>query len=272
MIEHVSTPEERQSVITRLLAEHSRLDVAECAELLGVAQETIRRDLRSLETAGVLRRVHGGAIALDDVNRIPIPTLDTPAADEAELASRLWAELPRTGTLLIGSGPLTVAVIAAIAAAPPHDSGLTVVTNSLDAAVHLARVPTLTVYNIGGTVSRASRAQEGDWAIEELSRLRVDVAVLSPAGVSVEHGLSEPTPAAAAISQAVVACSGHRIVACHNSTVGRSSFVRYAALSEIDEIMVAGRIDAVIEQSFRAAGAGIRAMSRENTKGSALAG
>ena len=78
------------------------------------------------------------------------------------------------------SGPLIVAVIAAIAAAPPHDSGLTVVTNCLDAAVHLARVPTLTVYNIGDTVFRASRAQEGDWAIEGLSRLRVDVAVLSP--------------------------------------------------------------------------------------------
>lgn len=272
MTEHVSSPEERHSAIVRLLAEHGRLDVAESAELLGVAQETIRRDLRILESSGLLRRVHGGAISIDDGNRIPIPTLDTPAADEAELADLLWSQLPRTGTLLIGSGPLTIAIIAAITATPPTTSGLTVVTNSLDAAVHLARVPTLTVYNIGGTVSRTSRAQEGDWAVEELSRLRVDIAVLSPAGISVEHGLSESTPAAAAVAQAAIDSSGHRIVVCRPSTLGRSSFVRYAAISEIHEILVAGPIEAPVEQRFAAAGVGIRVISQENTKGSALAG
>jgi DeoR/GlpR family transcriptional regulator of sugar metabolism len=272
MTDHVSTPEERQSVIVRLLAEHGRLDVAESAELLGVAQETIRRDLRILESAGVLRRVHGGAISVEDTNRIPIPTLDNAAPDETRLADQLWAELPRTGTLMIGCGPMTLALIAAITAAPPSMSGLTVVTNSLDAAVHLARVPTLTVYNIGGTVSRESRAQEGDWAIEELGRLRVDIAVLSPAGISIEHGLSESTPAAAAVAQAAVACSGRRIAVCRNAALGRSSFVRYAGLHEVDEILVAGPLDAAVEHSFRGAGICLTVVDPDNTKGPALAG
>ena len=39
-------------------------------------------------------------------------------------------------------------------------------TNSLDAAIVLSRASRLEVYNIGGTVSPVTRAQEGDWAVQ----------------------------------------------------------------------------------------------------------
>ena len=79
------------------------------------------------------------------------------------------------------------------------------VTNSLDAAIVLSRASRLEVYNIGGTVSPVTRAQEGDWAVHEMERLHVDVSVVCPAGISVERGLTEATPAAAAVSQVEVA-------------------------------------------------------------------
>jgi DeoR family transcriptional regulator, fructose operon transcriptional repressor len=246
MSDRVGTAEIRHAAITQMLAELGRLDVADAAEQLGVAQETVRRDLRALEAAGLLHRVHGGAIAVDSgaATRVPIPTLTSPDPSDAKLAARLWQKLlPRSGTILIGSGPLTLAVTHAIVSDPPASGGLTVVTNSLDAAVHLARVPKLSVYNVGGTVSPHTRAQEGDWALEELGRLRVDVAVLSPAGLSVEHGLSESTPAAAAIAQAAVACSDRRIAVCPASVVGRNAFVHFASIDEVEQIVISGRLD-----------------------------
>ena len=69
------------------------------------------------------------------------------------------------------------------------------------AAIVLSRASRLETYNIGGTVSPITRAQEGDWAVHEMERLHVDVSVVCPAGISIEHGLTQATPAAAAVSR-----------------------------------------------------------------------
>src|SRR5690349_8409584 len=42
-----------------------RIDVAEVAQALTVAKETVRRDLTALEAEGLLRRVHGGAVPVE---------------------------------------------------------------------------------------------------------------------------------------------------------------------------------------------------------------
>ena len=52
----------RYQAIADLLAAEGRVDVVDIANRLGVAQETIRRDLRAMESAGKLQRVHGGAV------------------------------------------------------------------------------------------------------------------------------------------------------------------------------------------------------------------
>jgi DeoR family fructose operon transcriptional repressor len=240
----------RYLAIERCLAAEGRVDVVQLARRLGVAQETIRRDLRVLEDAGKLERVHGGAVALDAgllAARAPVGSSD---ADDLELSARVWAGLPRRGTLLRGTGRLALALAQTIVAEPPAASGLTVVTNSLDAAVVLARASRLEVYNVGGTVSALTRAQEGDWAMEELQRLHLDVSVVCPAGISVERGLSQDTPAAAAVSQLEVASADRVIVLADAGTVGTTAFVQFARLDQVDLLAVAGAPDAAALQPF----------------------
>ncbi|MET7281967.1 substrate-binding domain-containing protein [Kribbella sp. NPDC005582] len=53
---------ERHELILRSLRRHGRLRVAELVAELGVSAITVRRDLAELDGAGLLRRVHGGAI------------------------------------------------------------------------------------------------------------------------------------------------------------------------------------------------------------------
>ena len=83
------------------------------------------------------------------------------------------------------------------AAATTH--GLTIATNSLDAAIVLSRASRLEVYNIGGTVSPVTRAQEGDWAVNDDGA----IARRRQRGVSGRHQrrsrLTEATAAAAAV-------------------------------------------------------------------------
>jgi DNA-binding LacI/PurR family transcriptional regulator len=53
---------ERHELILRSLRQHGRLRVTELVAELGVSAITVRRDLAELDSAGLLRRVHGGAI------------------------------------------------------------------------------------------------------------------------------------------------------------------------------------------------------------------
>ena len=244
----------RHDLIMQWLTEKGRLDVLTVAGRLGVAQETVRRDLRSLESDGRLQRVHGGAV---QVEADLLPGLAPPAITEPndrELATRLWAELPRSGTILLGAGRLTLALTSAMISAPPTTRDLTVVTNSLDAAIAAARIPQLSVYNIGGAVSASTRAQEGDWALQELERLHVDVSLICPAGISLGRGLAQPTPAAAAISRAEVACGQTVIALADSSSLGRSAFVRFASIDQVDRVWISGSASPKVVESFREQG------------------
>ena len=229
----------RHDTIAGWLEAEGRVDVARAAARLGVAQETVRRDLRTMEAAGRLHRVHGGAIPV-----LPCAASSWTGSESqyVGLGRMVWDRLAREGTLLVGTGAPALGLAEAISADPPTRHGLTVVTNYLDAAIVLSRVPNLAVYNIGGTVSPRSRGQEGDWAITELNRLRTDVSVICPAGISVSEGLSDLTPAGAAICRAQTRV-GRRVIALADAeAVGRAAFVTFATIEEIDEVAVAGTV------------------------------
>ncbi len=241
----------RHNLILRWLDAEGRVDVVGAANRLGVAQETVRRDLRTLENSGRLQRVHGGALPVDE---LPFRDLAPSLASEGShlaFGRLVWAHLPRRGTLLLGAGRLTLALAQVIITDPPVGSGLTVVTNSLDIALALAPIRSLSVYNIGGTVSPLTRAQEGDWALQELNRLRVDISLVCPAGITVESGLGQSTPAAAAVSSAEVACARSVMALTEADAVGYAAFVQFASLDHIDRLMVSGQPDPAALEPFR---------------------
>lgn len=57
--------EERQREIVRAARQAGSVDVTELSGRLGVARETVRRDLRALENHGLVRRTHGGAYPVE---------------------------------------------------------------------------------------------------------------------------------------------------------------------------------------------------------------
>jgi len=120
--------EERQQEIVRLARAEGRVDVASLADTLHVTAETIRRDLTMLERAGVLRRVHGGAIPVERIGFEPaLAARDSVLIDEKErIAKAALAEVPDEGAIILDAGTTT----ARLAQALPVDRELTVVVNS----------------------------------------------------------------------------------------------------------------------------------------------
>ena len=79
--------EERQQQIAGLVAASGRASVTDLAERFRITTETVRRDLAALESAGSVRRVHGGAVSADRFSTTEESILSGPPAPGRSTAS-----------------------------------------------------------------------------------------------------------------------------------------------------------------------------------------
>ncbi|MCL6633196.1 MAG: DeoR family transcriptional regulator, partial [Alicyclobacillus herbarius] len=59
--------EMRQQKLKEILLREGSVRIADLKERFGVSEETVRRDLKKLESEGLARRTHGGAILVEPV-------------------------------------------------------------------------------------------------------------------------------------------------------------------------------------------------------------
>lgn len=244
--------EERQAEIANRARAAGRVEVAELADSFEVTAETIRRDLTTLEQAGQLRRVHGGAIVADPRGFEPaLAVRESEHMAEKELiAKAALAELPTQGAIALDAGSTTHRLAQRI----PADRELTVVTNGLPIALSLATRPNLTVHLIGGRVRSRTLATVDDSAIEFLNSVYVDVAFLGTNGISVERGLTTPDRAEAAVKKALVKSARRTIVLADSSKFQGDHFAHFADLADVDVIVTDGGVNPRIVADIQAAG------------------
>jgi DeoR family transcriptional regulator, fructose operon transcriptional repressor len=222
------------------------------ADDLGVTSETIRRDLTVLERAGVLRRVHGGAIPIERLGFEPgLAARDAVMTGEKErIAKAALAALPQEGAVIIDAGTTT----GRLAAVLPTDRELTVVVNAPPLAVALASRPNLTVIMLGGRVRGRTLATVDDLALRPLEHLFVDVAFMATNGCTPEHGLTTPDPAEAAVKRAMVRTARRTVLLADHTKFSQDYMARFAELSDIDVIYSDTGLDRGLAAELEAAG------------------
>lgn len=224
--------EERQHEILRVARAEGRVDVVALAAEHAVTTETIRRDLTTLERAGRLRRVHGGAIPVERLGfEPPLATRDSVMTVEKErIAKAALAELPDDGAILLDAGSTTHRLAEAI----PVDRELTVIVNSPPLATLLASRPNISVIMLGGRVRGRTLATVDDWALAPLANLHVDVAFMATNGISVERGLTTPDPAEASMKRTMIASARRTVLLADHTKVGNDYLARFGSLDDVD--------------------------------------
>lgn len=244
--------EERQQEILRRTRIDGRVDVVELAGDLGVTTETVRRDLTVLERAGVLRRVHGGAIPIERLGFEPaLAARDSVLVAEKErIAKAALAEVPEEGVIILDAGSTTTRLADAL----PVDRQLTVVVNSPPLATTLAGRPNLSVIILGGRVRGKTLAAVDDWGWHPLRHMRVDVAFMATNGYSLEWGLTTPDPAEAEVKREMIASARRVVLVADHTKYGNDYFARFGALSDIDIVVTDSGLDEGLAADIAAAG------------------
>ena len=236
--------EERQQAIAALVISKGRASVTELAQTYDVTTETVRRDLAALDRAGVVRRVHGGAVPARALHLVEpgVGERETTRADYKDAIAAAAIEfIPLGGaSMLLDAGTTT----ARIASVLPTDRELIVVTNSVPIAARLAAINSVSLQLLGGRVRGVTQATVGEQALRVLDSLRVDIAFIGTNAISVRHGLSTPDSEEAAVKRAMVRCANYVIVAADSSKVGREHFVSFAPISSVDTLITDTEISA----------------------------
>jgi DeoR family fructose operon transcriptional repressor len=240
--------EERQQAIAQLVISQGRASVAELAQAYDVTTETVRRDLAVLDKAGVLRRVHGGAVPVRALHLVEagVGERETTRAEHKDAIAAAATEFFPLGRarVLIDAGTTT----ARIAAQLPADRELVVVTNSVPVAARLAGMPSVSLQLLGGRVRGLTQAAVGEQALTMLDTLRVDIAFIG------SHGLSTPDSDEAAVKRAMVKAANYVVVAADSSKIGREDFVSFAPISSVDTLITDSEIGAADREQLTESG------------------
>ncbi|MDT5127661.1 MAG: DeoR family transcriptional regulator, fructose operon transcriptional repressor [Mycobacterium sp.] len=234
--------EERQDAIAAMVISRGRASVAELAKAYDVTTETVRRDLAALDKAGVVRRVHGGAVPVRALHLVEpgVGERESTRADYKDAIAAAATEFfPLSGaSVLLDAGTTT----ARIAALVPTDRELIVVTNSVPIAARLAAIPSVSLQLLGGRVRGITQAAVGEQALRVLDTMRVDIAFIGTNAISARHGLSTPDSEEAAVKRAMVRCANYVVVAADSTKVGREDFVSFAPISSVDTLITDSEI------------------------------
>lgn len=236
--------EERQARIEHQLAGAGRVAVLSLADEFAVTTETIRRDLSQLEFQGKLRRVHGGAVAATRSSRMEdtlVARRDVNSRAKSRIARAAMTLLPSSfsGAIAIDAGTTTGHLAQQVARWRPDaaSQSLVVITNSLSIAAPVADNPSLEVHLLGGRLRGITGAAVGASTIDQLARMRPDIAFIGANGVHAEFGLSTPDEDESAVKGALTRCARRTVALVDASKLGEETLSRFAELSDLDMLI-----------------------------------
>lgn len=227
----------RQQIILSLIARGDIISVGDLAIRFGVSQETIRRDIRALEKAGGLRRVHGGAAptgAVDLTARRPVTERLSVERDAKAIAAQAALPLFEAGMNVFLGGSSTMLLLAeALARRGP---ALSVTTNMIDIATVLANAGHCKVTLLGGVMKASTRTLVGPDTLTMLEHRLFDLAVCGASAIDAVHGLLGPSEWHAAIGATLAERARRRAFVVDASKFGRGDAYVVQPLHKVDAL------------------------------------
>ncbi len=182
--------QERYKNILDILGEREAATVAELAQLIGVSESTVRRDLNALDSEGRLRKVYGGATALNKIEGAleeEIKVRDVMMSEEKEIIAGYAVTLINNDDFIyIDSGTTTSRLIDHI-----ENTKATFVTNGI---VHAQKLLSkgLNAYMIGGKIKTVTASVVGADGIKNLAKFNFTKAFLGSNGIDITAGFTTP--------------------------------------------------------------------------------
>ena len=224
---------QRRDALLARLDSDGRIVVKDLAAELGVAEDSLRRDLRELAAAGLCQRVYGGALPVSPAIADYAARREVAPASKRRVARRAAQLVAPGSTVILDGGTTTLQVARAL----PPDLEATVVTHSPTVAAALIAHPRIELFLLGGRVFKHSAVASGAATVEAAATVNADVFLLGVTGVHPEAGLTTGDADEAAMKRALARRAAETYVLASTEKIGTASRFSVLPLAEIAGIV-----------------------------------
>lgn len=232
--------EQRQEAIMDLLIKERSVKTSTLCGLMSASRETIRRDLETLESRNMLRRIHGGAMLPDSPqdNTAVYTSFDQRkeehSLDKEEVAAEAVKYISEGQAIALDSGTTSLELARVI---KKRFHKLSVITNSLTIANELADAEGITLILTGGIYNPEEKACLSDMATLILSRINIDILFLTTCGISADRGITYQRVEDLIVQEKFMEASNKTIVIADSSKLGINSLVRMCGIEQVSMII-----------------------------------
>ncbi|WP_394684833.1 DeoR/GlpR family DNA-binding transcription regulator [uncultured Microbacterium sp.] len=242
----------RKDTLLDRLRRDGRLVVKDIAVELGLSEDSIRRDLRELDAAGLAVRVYGGALPASPAVADYSARREVARGSKERVAAAAVALIEPGSTVLLDGGTTTLALVDAL----PRSFAGTIITHSPTIAAALLDHDAEVIV-LGGRLFKHSAVACGAAAMEAAQNVSADLFFLGVTGVHPETGLSTGDAEEAAMKRALAGRAAETFVLASEEKLGTASRFGILPLDEVSGIIADLDPDAALAGDLRSAGARI---------------
>lgn len=178
--------QERLEAILEDLKQHGKIMVKDLALQYAVSEDCIRKDLKTLEHEGKLKRTYGGAVAmqnhaLKDYAMRKISGIE----EKQQIAKKAYALIEHKDMIFLDASTSNVYLAKLLA---QGEKEITVVSNMVDVLSELTYAPHITLLCCGGLYNPSARAFNGAETNRQIAQYRFDKAFIGSVGLHLQQG------------------------------------------------------------------------------------
>jgi DeoR/GlpR family transcriptional regulator of sugar metabolism len=222
---------EREQKILELLEEHRFISVDELSSRLYISPSSIRRDLISMQTRGLVVRNYGGVMLCESrATAAPLSLrMETHKTEKKQIA-RLAASLLHDHMTVFLDGSTTASYLVDHIA---EHSAMTVITNNLQTAMALIERGVET-YCLGGRALPSSTVTCGGYAEEMLENFHGDIFFFSSFALSDQGVITDCTAEENALRKKMLTRADCRVFLCDSSKFRHMSTHRLCTVNDVE--------------------------------------
>lgn len=243
----VMLSEVRHSKIIESLNQMGSIKVSELSKAYQVTEKTIREDLEKLEAAGILKRVHGGAVLVESSHSmLPIHKRRIRQQHEKEqIAAEAYKWIEDGQIVLLDGGSTTLELAKLI-----QNRTLTVITNDTKIASTLAESNGIELCILGGYRRKGTFTIIGPSAIQMVDELNVDIAFLGCTGIDLERGISVFHRDEAELKKRMIKSAKKVILLTDHTKFEQTALISFASAKEINLLITDSLTDDHLVQRY----------------------
>lgn len=228
---------DRHKVIEKQLYEKRSVLISDLSKLLKCSEETIRRDLREMENANKLERIHGGAYLPDKHDKgVPIQLRETFYVEEKEQISLIALNFIKDNDVIMLDSSTTCLKLAE--ALLSSKLNITIITNSLRICNLCERYDSnINLVCLGGNYHPATSSFVGYHALDTLQSYYADKCFISCPSIDLEYGLSDNNTNSSKVRLNMIKHSKERFLLMDHTKFNKKSNILFANLKDIDVLI-----------------------------------